>query len=233
MISLGIMTFTFRVMYDHYRHTIFEDIYGRGLVFFICATIHYMKNKNESNSVFDIKPHIRTLFFFRVIFITLAYIFLYLAILNTSSFVYVALILCVLYPMFKYVQKFTLVDKKFTIFDIIATTASLVGLAFLYNGQQLFSNLYSEDYDNMLAYIYGILCIICWSIANFILHRQKVYVHNTIDTFFVGLLTILIVPGFILCYFSMHPTRLIYDWMQGLYFVISGFFTYVFHTQFT
>lgn len=104
MISLGIMTFTFRVMYDHYRHTIFEDIYGRGLIFFACASIHYIKKKDHGgNSIFEIRPHIRTLFFFRVIFISLAYVFLYLAILNTSSFVYVALILCILYPMFKYV----------------------------------------------------------------------------------------------------------------------------------
>lgn len=186
-----------------------------------------------NNSVFDIKPHIRTMFFFRVIFISLAYIFLYLAILNTSSFVYVALILCMLYPVFKYVQKFTLVDKKFTFFDILATATSLVGLVFLYNGKQLFSADTIEDYDNFRAYVYGIMCVLFWSLANFILHRQKVYVHNTIDTFFVGLLTILIVPGFILCYFSMHPTRLIYDWMQGLYFLGAGFFTYLFHSQFT
>lgn len=55
MFSLGIMTFFYKVMQDHYRHTVFEDIYGRGLVFFLCASIHYMRNKKADNSVFDIK----------------------------------------------------------------------------------------------------------------------------------------------------------------------------------
>jgi drug/metabolite transporter (DMT)-like permease len=135
MISLGIMTFSFKVMVDHLRHTIFEDIYGRGLIFFLCATFYYWRNKNEGNSVFDIKPHIRFLFLFRVIFISLAYIFLYLSIMNTSSFVYVALILCMLYPIFKFMSRYSLVDVSFNIFDSLAFAISLVGMGFLYNGK--------------------------------------------------------------------------------------------------
>lgn len=61
MISLGIMTFSFRIMYDHYRHTIFEDIYGRGLIFFLCASIHYLRTKDQRQG----NIHVFTLVYFR------------------------------------------------------------------------------------------------------------------------------------------------------------------------
>ena len=69
-----------------------------------------------------------------MIFISLAYIFLYLAIENTSSFVYVALMLCILYPTFKFMSRYALVDVGFSGFDIVASIISLVGMYFLYNG---------------------------------------------------------------------------------------------------
>jgi drug/metabolite transporter (DMT)-like permease len=148
MLSLGVMTFSFKVMHDHMRHTIFEDIYGRGVIFFICSAFYYWRNKAEGNSVFDIKPHIRFLFLSRVIFISLAYIFLYLSIMNTSSFVYVALILCMLYPIFKFMSRYSLVDVGFTIYDTFACIISIAGMVFLYNGKQLFSPSRALDFDN-------------------------------------------------------------------------------------
>lgn len=73
----------------------------------------------------------------RVIFISLAYIFLYLAILNSSSFVYVALMLCLLYPIFKFANRYALVEKNFNFLDFVSIGASIVGLVFLYNGEHL------------------------------------------------------------------------------------------------
>lgn len=75
----------------------------------------------------------RFLFLTRVIFISLAYIFLYLAILNTSSFIYVALMLCMLYPTFKFMSRYAFGDVTFTTLDYIAFGISLVGMYFLYN----------------------------------------------------------------------------------------------------
>jgi hypothetical protein len=37
-VSFGLVTMTFKAVYLNYRHTIWEDIYGRGIAFFICAT---------------------------------------------------------------------------------------------------------------------------------------------------------------------------------------------------
>ena len=148
MCSLGVMTFSFKVIHDNKRHTIFEDIYGRGVIFFLCSAFYYWRNKTEGSSIFDIKPHIRFMFLFRVIFISLAYIFLYLAIMNTSSFVYVALMLCMLYPVFKFMSRYSLVDVGFTVFDLLGLIISLVGMGFLYNGKSLFSPSRMEDYDN-------------------------------------------------------------------------------------
>jgi len=137
-----------------------------------------------------------------------------------------------LYPSFKFMGRYMNIDTKFNPLDVIASGISIVGLVFLYNGQSLFvsEKAANMNFNNNRAYIYGILTVVCWSIANFMLHRQKVHIDNTVDCFFVGFFTTLIVPGFILCYFSMWPTRLIYDWMQGLYFLISGFFTFLFHS---
>jgi len=41
-IAFGLVTITFKAVYLNYRHTIWEDVYGRGVAFFICATISYM-----------------------------------------------------------------------------------------------------------------------------------------------------------------------------------------------
>ena len=82
MIALAYMTFSFKLVYDNFRHTIFEDIYGRGVVFFVFSFLdyYYIGSKKENVSIFDIKPNMRFLLLARVIFISLAYIFLYLAI---------------------------------------------------------------------------------------------------------------------------------------------------------
>ena len=136
MIALGIMTFSFKLVYDNLRHTIFEDIYGRSVIFFALSTLDYLKcTTNEQISIFDIRPNMRFLFLARVIFISLAYIFLYLAIENTSSFIYVALMLCILYPTFKFMSRYALVEVGFSIFDTIASIISLVGMYFLFNEQ--------------------------------------------------------------------------------------------------
>jgi hypothetical protein len=38
----GLVTMTFKAVYLNYRHTIWEDIYGRGIAFFICSCIQYL-----------------------------------------------------------------------------------------------------------------------------------------------------------------------------------------------
>lgn len=41
-LAFGFTTITFKAVYFNYRHTIWEDIYGRGVAFFICSTMQYM-----------------------------------------------------------------------------------------------------------------------------------------------------------------------------------------------
>jgi hypothetical protein len=38
-VAFGFTTITFKAVYFNYRHTIWEDIYGRGVAFFICSCI--------------------------------------------------------------------------------------------------------------------------------------------------------------------------------------------------
>ena len=41
-ICFGLVTISFKAIYLNYRHTIWEDIYGRGVGFFVCSTLHYL-----------------------------------------------------------------------------------------------------------------------------------------------------------------------------------------------
>lgn len=54
MICFGLTTILFKEMYQNYRHTIWEDIYGRGIMFFVCSIIQYLIQK-EHMSVFDLR----------------------------------------------------------------------------------------------------------------------------------------------------------------------------------
>lgn len=91
-------------------------------------------------SLFDIRPSIRVTFFFRVFFICMAYIFHMLAITYTSSFVYIALIMCLLPLLSKVVQRNAMIEKNFTILDMISFGVSVAGLVFLYRGNGHFTS---------------------------------------------------------------------------------------------
>lgn len=105
-----------------------------------------------------------------------------------------------------------MIEKRFSIFDIANLAISLVGLVFLYRGNGNFTSDLTESFDNMWAYIYALLSIFFWSIANYFLHKNTIYIHYTIDTLFVALFNTILIPAFILSYFSYNPTVLTYGW---------------------
>ena len=78
-LNFGLVIVCFKAIYLNYRHTIWEDIYGRSVSFFACSILNYLIRKGQS-SVFDLRPTIRAAFMIRILFISLAYIFLFLAI---------------------------------------------------------------------------------------------------------------------------------------------------------
>ena len=43
MFALGLMTLSFKIMKMNFRQTLGEDLYGRGIVFFLCSIVHYLK----------------------------------------------------------------------------------------------------------------------------------------------------------------------------------------------
>ncbi len=136
-IAFGLTTITFKAVYFNYRHTIWEDIYGRGVAFFICSCIQYL-GMNYNQSIFDLRKTIRTQFFLRVVFISAAYIFLFLAIEWASSFLYIALILCVLPVVCKIIQRFALIDKSYSSWDILVLFCAIVGMVFLFRSESHF-----------------------------------------------------------------------------------------------
>ena len=237
-VAFGFCTICFKAVYLNYRTTIWEDIYGRGVAFFVCATISYL-TQSGTQSIFDLRKTIRAQFLLRVVLISTAYIFLFLAIEWASSFLYVALILCVLPPVCKVVQRYALIDKNYSPWETLVMLTAIAGMFFLFQAEQHFvnKNKYINDddfsFNNLAAYIYGIICIICWGIANSLLQKNRAYVHHTVDTFYVGFFTAIVVPAFILGYFSLYPTKLTYEWIQFAYFGGSGFLWWLFHTLYT
>jgi ABC-type phosphate/phosphonate transport system permease subunit len=105
-----------------------------------------------------------------------------------------------------------MMEKSFSILDIVNLAISIVGMVFLFRGNGNFTSDLTESFDNRWAYVYGILTILCWSLANLILHKNKIYIHHTIDTLFVALFNTILIPAFILCYFSEYPVVLYYEW---------------------
>lgn len=217
-VSFGAVTICFKAVYFNYRHTIWEDIYGRGIAFFACSVINYL-GESGTQSIFDLRKTIRTQFFLRVVLISAAYIFLFLSIEWASSFLYVALIICVLPVVCKIVQRYSLIERNYSSWETIVMVCAIIGMVFLFRSESHFvsKNQYINDtdftYDNFSAYIYGILTIVCWGCANALLQKNKAYVHHTVDTFYVGFFTTMVVPAFILGYFSIHPTKLTYEWI--------------------
>jgi hypothetical protein len=55
MVCFWIITFAFKLVYQNYRYSLWEDIYGRAVVFFICSVIDYMRQPFDV-SLFDIRP---------------------------------------------------------------------------------------------------------------------------------------------------------------------------------
>jgi drug/metabolite transporter (DMT)-like permease len=105
-----------------------------------------------------------------------------------------------------------MIEQKLSFFDLINFGVSIAGIVFLYRDNSNFTNDLTESFDNKAAYIYGILSIFCWAMANYHLHRLKIYVHHTIDTLFVSLFNCLVIPAGLLIHFSIYPTNLTYEW---------------------
>ena len=235
---LGVVNVGFKGVYLRERHTVWEDIYGRSVVFFACAVVHYLVRKGDHNgSVFEIKKTIRWQFLFRIVLVSLAYVFLYLSLQQTSSFLYVALILCVLPPLTKLIHRYANLDKHYNLWDTLTILSAIVGLVFLFRGNSHFlnQNKYLGDfaYDNLWAYVFGLLALVLWTAANLLHHRLKSFIHPDIDTFYTAFFLCLTVPALILGYFSMYPAKLTYTGVQFLYFLGSGVLFWVFHALFT
>lgn len=71
----------------------------------------------------------------------------------------------------KVVQRYTLVEKKFSNWDVLAMGIAIFGLVFLFRGNSKFTNSYTENYDNLKAFVYGILTIVFWGIGNVVLQK--------------------------------------------------------------
>jgi len=64
-----------------------------------------------------------------------------------------------------------MVERKFSMWDVLASGVAIGGLVFLFRGNSHFTNNYTENYDNMKAFIYAILTIVFWGFGNVILQK--------------------------------------------------------------
>lgn len=137
--AFSFVTMSFKAVYLNYRHTIWEDIYGRGVAFFLCSTFHYMMSSGV-HSIFDLRKTIRTQFMLRVVLISAAYVFLFLAIEWGSSFLYIALIVCVLPPVCRIIQRSALIEQRYSTWESLVIAGAIVGLVFLFRSESHFVN---------------------------------------------------------------------------------------------
>lgn len=64
-----------------------------------------------------------------------------------------------------------MIEKKFSNWDLLASGVAIFGLVFLFRSGSKFTNNYTENYDNLKAFIYGILTILFWGFGNVILQK--------------------------------------------------------------
>ena len=106
-----------------------------------------------------------------------------------------------------------MIEKNLTILDIITFGISVAGLVLLYRGNAHFTNKLTDSFNNGLAYLFGIISLVCWSLATYLLHKKQVYVHYSIDNLFVSLFSTIIIPSCMLVFFSNHPISISYNWI--------------------
>ena len=83
---------------DHLKMRVWEDLYGRGLGFFLCSAAHYLycSNKNEDISFFELEASKRYLFALRLATTFLTFVFLALAISQNPDKLHVPLLVILL-----------------------------------------------------------------------------------------------------------------------------------------
>ena len=64
-----------------------------------------------------------------------------------------------------------MIEKTYSPWELLAMVLAFVGMGFLFRGNSNFvnNNKYIQDdfeFDNLKAYIFGILTIVCWGFAN-------------------------------------------------------------------
>lgn len=64
-----------------------------------------------------------------------------------------------------------MIDKKYSPWEFLVMLCALIGMGFVFKGNSNFvnKNKYIQDdfdFDNLYAYIFGVLTIVCWGFAN-------------------------------------------------------------------
>ena len=92
-----------------------------------------------------------------------------------------------------------------------------------------FSN---EKLDKDQIY-YSVISSVLFTISQLLLEKTKPYIHHSIDTIYVSLALTLVMPSFVLGDYSMNPAKFTIEGPQMVYYMVSGFLTFLFHSQLT
>lgn len=78
-------------------------------------------------------------------------------------------------PVCKIVQRYALIERHYSSWETVVIISAIVGLIFVFRNESNFVNMnkYINDqdfpYNNVEAYIFGLITIICWALANMLL----------------------------------------------------------------
>jgi len=227
----------FKLFYTNYRISIWEDLYCRSLVFFVLSVLYYLSLRRLGMTIFDIKLQIRTTFFSRITTQSLAYVFVYLSLQYSASLLYSSLFIAVMPVLTLIVNRIGLRERNIGMADIIQGILTIVGLILLYDSgeSEILSGSGTSHFrrSGPLSFLYGIIGLLLWTVATTLLQRQQHHIHYSIDTLYVSLFNSLLMPAFIFGHFSAYPTKLTYEGMHFVYFLIAGFLTWIGHLLMT
>ena len=151
VLSVILFRYAFHQKNDSINFRVWEDLYGRGLFFFLCSVVSYKYRqiRNDNISFFELEASYRLLFALRMASTCLSYGFLSLSLSQTKSMGPSIMMLCLSIPMAR-------------IFDSGTSFGNFCSFAVCLAGSLM---LYSEQENSIKWYVYSLLSAFFFSVS--------------------------------------------------------------------
>lgn len=209
---------------------VWEDLYGRGLFFFLCSVAGYKLSKlgNDNISFFELEARLRNLFALRLFFTCASFMMLALAFTECKGTATPILVLSLSIPFIRLINDASAETKHVQLGILLVALAGLAPLTLIQK------SLFKEHSHAVSAgLVYCLLACFFYTISFSIFLKLKGAYHSSIDTIYIALAMTLAMPSFVLGDYSVHPARFMIDRQELTYYATGGLLTWLFHSQLT